>query len=285
MRLRISILILLTLAFVASAYPSTANAQNAPTALQGSLTIIGYGAGSPDDLAVGADDTIYFSDLKTNQVLRLRPDGTAEAISPTIRETEGIVQLADGSLIVVEQASNRLYRVNAITKTMAVFYSVGKLTHNDGIDGIAPETITGDLLIPHSPTGRILHISVDTRRATLLLSGFARPTSAVRGNDGLLYVCDEFGGAIYRVDEKYNKTAIAHMSLPDDVILDQRGDLLVNSLDGSIWQIDPETDKTTRLVMGLKAPHGIGLDSHGNIIIADAGFNEIFRLTLPGLLL
>ena len=283
MIIRIPLQLLLSIAIILPVvlYPDVSNAQSDPTARQGTLTLLGHGAGSPDDVAVGADDTIYFSDMHANQVLRLRADGTAEAISPTIREPEGIVPLPDGTLIVVEQASNRLYRVDPIRKTMILFYDVGNRTSNAGIDGISLDTLTRDLLIPDAPTGRILHISVDTKRATTILSGFTRPTSAVRAPDGTFYVCDEFGNKIYRVDDHGKRTIIAEMSLPDDVILDNNGHLLVNSLDGVIWQIDLNTGKLRQLVTGLKSPHGIALDSHGNIIIADAGFNEIFRLTLP----
>jgi serine/threonine-protein kinase len=275
------LLVCAAIIFLFVLYPDASFAQSDPTPLQGRLTVLGHGAGSPDDVAIGADDTIYFGDMKSNKVMRLRADGTAEAVSPTIREPEGIVALPDGTLIVVEQATNRLYRVDPVTKTMTLFYGVGNRTSNDGIDGISLDTLTGDLLIPDAPTGRILHISVNTKRVTTILSGFTRPTSAVRSSDGTYYVCDEFGNKIYRVDDKGKRTVIAEMTLPDDVILDNNGHLLVNSLDRVIWQIDLQTGTLMLLVIGLKSPHGIALDSHGNIIIADAGFNEIFRLTLP----
>src|SRR5690349_17779650 len=100
--------------------PSTTGAiENGPRALRGTLTVLGQGAGSPDDLAVGADDTIYFSDMTVNQVLRLKVGGTSEAVSPTIHEPEGIVVLPDETLIVVEQATNRLYHVDPLTQTMS----------------------------------------------------------------------------------------------------------------------------------------------------------------------
>src|SRR5690242_12485048 len=67
--------------------------ESGPYALRGTLTEIGKGAGSPDDVAVAADGSIYFGDMTANKVLRLKADGSYEAISPEIREPEGIVPL------------------------------------------------------------------------------------------------------------------------------------------------------------------------------------------------
>jgi serine/threonine-protein kinase len=260
--------------------PSTPDV-NGPRALRGILTVLGQGAGSPDDLAIGADDTIYFGDMTANQVFRLQADGTYEAVSPKIQEPEGIVVLPDETLIVVEQATNRLYHVDPTTKTMSLFYAVGNQTKNDGIDGISPDGTKGDLLVPDAPTGRILHISADGKHVTTLLTGFVRPTSAIRASDETLYVCDEFGDKIYRVEPDGKMKVIAQINAPDDVVMGTKGHLLVNGLEGVIWDIDLQTSKLIPVVVNLQSPHGLAVDSQGNVIIADAKLNKIFRLTLP----
>jgi sugar lactone lactonase YvrE len=276
---RLCVLILIVLAVRA-----TAGQASRPVALHGKLSVIGRGVGSPDDLAVAADDTIYFGDMAANRVFRLTARGIPEAISPPIREPEGIVPLPDGALIVVEQATNRLYRVDPSTKSMSLFYEIGNATRNLGIDGLSRDPVTGDLLVPDAPTGRILRLSADGRRVDLIASGFKRPTSVALATDGSLFVCDEYGNAIYRVDAKGKTSLVAEVPIPDDVILDSAGMLIVNSLRGAIWRIDAETGQKTMLVTALRSPHGIALDSHGNVIIADAGYNQIFRLILPSTL-
>src|SRR5260221_754187 len=86
MIIRIPLQLLLSIAIILPVvlYPDVSNAQSDPTARQGTLTLLGHGAGSPDDVAVGADDTIYFSDMHANQMLRLRADGTCAAGMSTI---------------------------------------------------------------------------------------------------------------------------------------------------------------------------------------------------------
>lgn len=251
-----------------------------PVALHGTLTVLATGLGSPDDLAVSADDTIYVSDMRVNRVAQLKAEGVLTIVSPAINEPEGIVPWPDGTLIVVEQATNYLYRLDPVHQTMTVFYKVGNRTHNPGIDGLSRDPLTGDLLIPDAPTGRILRLSADGQDLRITATGFRRPTSVAMATDGTLFVCDEYGGAIYRVTPTGKTTLLTTIPLPDDVIVDTSGNLIVNSLQGVIWRIDLTTKQATPLVIGLQAPHGIALDSKGNLIIADATLNQIFRLVM-----
>lgn len=261
--------------------PTISARAEGPVAHQGTLTVIGRGAGSPDDLAVGADDTIYFGDMTANRVMRLDAFGEPEAVSPVIREPEGIVPLPDSTLVVVEQATNRLYRVDPATKSMSLFYVVGNKTRNDGIDGISSDPNTGDLLIPDAPTGRILRLTIDAQHVSLIASGFKRPTSVALAGDGTLFVCDESGNAIYRVTPDGARKLITQITLPDDILLDRSGNLIVNALSGIVWQINPENGQKTALVTGLRFPQGIAFNSQGNLIITDARLNQIYKLVRP----
>ncbi len=252
-----------------------------PVARQGTLTVIGRGMGSPDDLAVDASDTIYFGDMTVSRVVKLNAKGEPEIVSPIIHEPEGIVPLPDGTLVVVEQATNRLYQLDPVAKTMSLFYDIGNKTRNMGVDGLSRDPISGDILIPDSATGRILRLTSDARQLTVIASGFKRPTAVALASDGTLYICDEYGYAIFRMPPGGKPSLVAKVPIPDDVLIDSSGGLIVNSLQGVIWHIDPRTGKKTELVTGLQSPHGIALDSQGNLIIADAGRNQIYKLTLP----
>ena len=282
-----ALLLLALLIFVIGSNHSAWAQDAGPRAMRGTLTVIGQGTNSPDDVAVADDGTdngtIYFSDITLGRVMRLNADGKGEIVSPAIREPEGIVPLPDGTLIVVEQATNRLLRVDPTSKTMSLFYAVGNKTANAGIDGISRDPILGQLLIPDAPTGRILKLATKPGSTPrMILSGFNRPTSIAESPDGILYICDEYGGKIYRATE-YGRAKVltANLSLPDDVIIDLEGHLLVNALNGTVWDIDPQTGRASPLVVGLSAPHGIALDKDGSVIIADATLNRIYRLTLP----
>src|SRR5205814_1495099 len=115
-------------------------------------------------------------------------------------------------------------------KSMSLFYAVGNTTGNMGIDGLGYDPISGDVLVPDAPTGRILRLSADAHSISVIASGFKRPTSVAMAADGTVFVCDEFGDAIYRIDATGKSLLVAVVSIPDDVILDSAGNLIVNSL-------------------------------------------------------
>ncbi len=258
-----------------------------PVATIGTLAEIAQGMGAPDDVAVGANGTIYFSDLGVNQVLALTADGTVKSVSPRLQAPEGMVVLSDGSLIVAEQGTNKLYRLDPATQQMTLWYAVGNRTANPGIDGLSSDPTTDDLLIPDSPTGRLLRLSADGQKLTEIASGFRRPTGLALAADGTLYICDEYGQFIKRIalngtgQARTKAQLVAYVPSPDDILLAPDGTLIVNSLYGTIWQIDPPTGKLTSLVTGLSAPHGIAWDINGDLIIADATLNRLYRLALP----
>ncbi len=264
---------------VAVALITAATATAEPIAVIGTLTLITKGFGAPDDLALGADGTLYFGDLGVNRVAAIALDGTVSLISPTIKEPEGLVALADGTLIVAEQASNKLLRLDPIAQTVTLFYAVGNRTANPGIDNIAYDPVTDDFLIPDAPMGRILRLRLDGTHLKVMATGFWRPTAVALGADGTLYVCDEYRQTIERITSDGKRSKVAAIASPDDVIIDTDGSLLVNSLRGTIWRLDPTSGATTALVTGLIEPHGIILDKDGNVIIADAKRNAIYRLT------
>src|ERR1700730_17895814 len=95
----------------AALYTPAWGAPSGPVATIGTLTEIAKGMGAPDDVVVGADGTIYFSDLGVNRIVALTSDGSVKPVSPRLQAPEGMVVLTDGTLIVAEQGTNKLYHL------------------------------------------------------------------------------------------------------------------------------------------------------------------------------
>jgi len=252
-----------------------------PVTTRGTITVYAQGAGEPDDVAVAPDGTVYYSDLHLNRVIAVNPRGQWTPVSPRIRAPEGLVALADGRVLVAEQETNRLYMLDPLTQVLTPFFSVGNVTANPGIDGLSPYGTTGDFLIPDAPTGRLLRLNAAGTTLTQIADRFRRPTAAVIDADGTLYVCDEYGYQIDKITPDGMITVLARITLPDDLALDGRGGLWVNSLRGTIYRIDLATHATEAVVTLLGEPHGLALLPDGSLIIADATGNRLYRLTLP----
>ncbi|HET7077513.1 MAG TPA: hypothetical protein VFM49_08680 [Chloroflexia bacterium] len=259
--------------------PATATPRPAAPAQPG-VTVLASGFGSPDDLAVDPrDGTIYFGDFANNAVNRLPPSGgTPVPVATGIQEPEGIVILDDGRLIVAEQKTNRLLLVDPRDGSKRLLRQMENNTDQDGIDGLGIDRAGGELLVPDSPNNRLLALSLDGSALRVIARGFQRPTGAAILPGGDILVAAEFGNAIYRVTPAGKSTRIATMYQPDDVVVDAQGMAYVNSLGGAIYKVDPNTGTRTTLLAGLKLPHGLDVDPQGNLVIAEAGRNRIFRL-------
>ena len=243
--------------------------------------MIARGFGSPDDLAVDPrDGAIYFGDFGNGAINRIPPaGGTPVAVATGFKEPEGIAVTPDGRLIVVEQGTNSLWDVDPATGEKRLLRRLENTTGQDGVDGISLDPATGDVLIPDSPNGRLLSMSRDGASLRTLASGFVRPTGVATLPGGDRLVADEFGNALYRLTPDGKRTRIATMYQPDDVVVDAAGMAYVNSLNGYIYRVDPSTGARATLTSGLLLPHGIGVDSQGRIVVAEATRNRIFRLS------
>jgi len=235
----------------------------------------------PDDLAVGLDARLYFSDIKAGTVSVLNADGSVERIAAGLVEPEGIVQqgrqYGSGPLLVAEQGRNRVVRIAMDFQSHAV--SVWRTFPNPGagagIDGIGPELSNGDILIPDSPNGVVWRVSGDGKTATRIASGLVRPVGAAVDASERIFIADE-GGAVWVLDP--TRRRFATLPTPDDVLVGRDGHVYVNTLgDNAIHELDAQ-GKQVRTITGIQQPQGIALDSAGNIYYTEFNASRIGRV-------
>lgn len=223
-----------------------------------------------------------FGDFTNRAINVLRPGAGAEptALSTGFNEPEGIVVAKDGAIIVAEQGTNRLIEVDPRTGSKKVLRQLVNNTGKDGVDGLALDPATGDILVPDSPNGRLLRVSRDGSKQEVIARGFVRPAGAAVEPGGSILVADELGNEVYRLKPDGSRVSVAYMFQPDDIVVGPDGSIYANSLGGDIVRIDPVIGHTSVLLSGLKLPHGLAIDRQGNLIIAEAGRNRIMRLIL-----
>ncbi len=242
------------------------------------ITHIANGFGSPDDLTVMPDGSILFGDFTNKALNIIRPGAAPTVLAAGIDEPEGIVVTKDGAIVVADQATNRILEVDPKTGAKKTLRRMVNNTGKEGVDGLGLDPRTGDILVPDSPNGRLLRMSRDGTRLQTIATGFVRPTGAAVEPNGNILVADEFGNAVYRLLPNGKRTRIASIYQPDDVVVGADGSIYVNSLKGIIYRIDPVSLRLTTLASGLQLPHGLGIDAQGNIVVAEAGRNRVFKL-------
>jgi sugar lactone lactonase YvrE len=236
----------------------------------------------PDDLYLAPDGMIYISDVTDNTVRRLGNDGKVSVVASGLSVPEGIVQLADGALIVAEQGKDRLVRLDPATGQISPFLALHNPPGGLGVDGIAIDNhIPGapSIIVPDSPNGTLLRVSTDGRKVSVIASGFLRPTGAWVEPDGSVLVADENAGALVRLRPDGSRQVLSHEPLTDDVIEDPAENIFVISISqGTVHLLHKSSD--TLLVKGLSSPQGLCFDPSGNLLVAESGKGEVVKVKL-----
>lgn len=246
------------------------------------LVVLAENLGSPDDLLLAPDDSIYFSDIGDGTIKRLDTDGKVSVIISKLQEPEGMVLLPDGRLVLAEQGKNRLLAFGLNTKQLTIFTQLQNKTGRAGVDGIVFDPKSGTIIVPDSPNGTLLRVSGDGKNAQIIARGMVRPTGAAIESDGTILVADENGNAIRRVPASGGAAqTVTSVPVPDDVIVDGEGNIYVNTLgDGAIHHIDVRTGRDQILWRGLSDPQGIVFDDAGNLILSDPGNHRIVKIII-----
>lgn len=247
------------------------------------------GGAHPDDLAFDPQGRLLFTDEHSGTVSRLNADGTVTVLLRGLPGPEGIIALADGTMIIAEQEAQRIVSFapgNPEPITLRALPGKPSAARcKDGVDGIALDQTTNTLIIPDSPTGEVYRLSLDGKTLTLLASGLARPVGAAVDGQGIIYVADECGGALWQITPAGEKTRIGGFGMLDDVAFDPQGDVLVTDLDPSIHaliRLNLVTGQRQTLASaGFIEPQGLVVDMKGDIIISDDVADRIVEYT-PG---
>lgn len=232
--------------------------------------------GQPDDLVVDARGRLIWGDLARDTVLAFDGRRVVTLVSG-LSVPEGIVPLPDGTLVVAEQGRDRLVHVDARGR-VSVLYQLVPVAGQEGVDGIARDPRSGDLIVPDSPHGTVLRLSPDGRRATVIARGLGRPAGAAVDAHGNVLIADENLHALFSLSPQGHLTRLATLPTPDDVVVDGAGRIWVTTLgDSGLWLIEAGR-APRRMLSGLADPQGLALDRCGNPLIVQSGNARIDRL-------
>lgn len=242
--------------------------------------VILSGGARPDDLIFDQQGRLLFSDFYNGTVSRVNSDGSVTQLLSGLAGPEGLVVLADGTLIIAEQHPNRILSLAPGSHSPVVLRNLpgtpSTAPCKDGVDNIAFDATTQTLIIPDSPIGNVYRMSLDGKTLMLLASGIVRPVGAAVDAQGTIYVADECGAAIWSITpagRSAKTTRIDGFGMPDDVALDQHGNILVIDLQPSIHalvRMNLATGRRETLASrGFIEPQGLLIDSHDDIFVSD----------------
>ena len=228
----------------------------------------------PHGIAIGADDSVYCADARDHTVRKVSPDGELlmtlgekDNPSPAIggepfnRPTHLAEDPRNGDLYVSDGYGNaRVHKFSPDGKLLLSWGESGtapgqfNIVHNIAVDG------DGWVYIADRENRRIqVFDSRGKYEAQWVNLSRAAGVCVGPGGDGLIYVGEYFAG------QSSNATG---MNLgPRITVFDANGNVMARLSD------QPRGDEPGRFY----APHGIAVDSRGDIYVAEVGWTEVGR--------
>ena len=224
----------------------------------------GIQLGTPDDVAVGPDGSIYYTDIMGGNVGRISADGHLTK-QPVATFNNPIAFDAKGRLFVAQAfQGDCLYEVDpALVKPPTkILCGSGEKGFPDQLNGF-DFGLDGMLYAPRPALRQIVRIDIATRTVTVVAKDLGgNPSSVEFDANGHLYA--SLGqGPVIRVDIETG--AVTNVTtLPfglDNMVFDNRGRLFVsNSDDGHVDRVLPATGSHRQLLKGgLIIPGGVAV--------------------------
>jgi hypothetical protein len=273
---RIAALLSVTLAAswgLAEARTDSHRARARPVACHSRLTVVAHAQGSPDDLAWDGR-TLLVSDINQGTV-GVVAGGRVRTVVAHLAEPEGIVPGPRHSLIVAEQATNRVVEIDLATRSRTTLAGLPLPAGKTGVDGINADGPAA-VYVPDSARGRLYVLHLRPRRLSLVASGMTRPVAAIRWGNAVA-VADEYANRIWQIGD--TRTPLAAVPVPDDLAVISHH-LIATSLLGQVWEAAPHLRMlSSALAPAASDPQGLVADGPGAILLADEARDTIYRLS------
>ena len=258
---------------------TTTLASCAAAVTRAALHVVHHFSVSPDDIAVDAAGRLWVSAREANQLISMNPDGTGVATMTVAGGPEGVA-IAGSRVYVAQQNVNAIAEVTPQGSTVI---TLPNHTANAGIDGIAAGATGQTLLVPDSPNGTLLELSLGSPPTTrVIATHLGRPVSAAAGPGGEIFVASESSPGLVVITPEGNVRKIGGFTDLDEVV-GYRGLLYVTELNRhDVVAVDPTSGASVVIAVNLPAPQGLAVTAGGILEIVDSTTAALYALPACG---
>ncbi|MGH7687209.1 MAG: hypothetical protein ACREN2_10395 [Candidatus Dormibacteria bacterium] len=239
-----------------------------------SLPVVTRIAGA-DDVVVEPDGSLWVDDA-SRTLVHVSASGSVLQRIIDARAPEGIAVLPDGSLLLAEQGSDRVVRLEPATQALTTVVQLTPRAGQEGVDGIAYDAESNTVLVPDAPNGTLLEVPAGGGALARLASGLGRPVGAALAGDGSILVAAEDARGLFRVPAGGGAAAaISDVTQGDDVVV-ANGVAYVTSLTAhQLIAVDPASGRAHVLVTGDPMPQGLAVGPGGNLVLTDSSTGTV----------
>ncbi|MFC7304433.1 hypothetical protein ACFQVC_09445 [Streptomyces monticola] len=233
---------------------------------------------APDDLAFGADGSMYIADLTPNRVWRRDPGGEFSLVSDTVQVPNGITCVGDRLFVNEMKTDGRLLELFPDGGDPVVL--TGGLALGNAMQ-LGPD---GCLYYPHMISNEVWRIPADGGSPELVAAGVHDPVAVRFDKGGTLVVLSRgVAGIVTRIDlaTGVRTTVTSGVAGLDNAAFDAENRMYVSSFaSGGVTEMHPDGRTREIVPRGLDGPFGIAVDLGGTVYAAD--HYRLARLTGTG---
>ncbi|MGM1063024.1 hypothetical protein [Saccharothrix sp. Mg75] len=223
---------------------------------------------APDDLAFGADGSVYVTDLVPGRVWRRTPDGEFDLVSDQVAVPNGIACVGDRLFVNEMKPGGRLLELfpgGGDPRVLADDLAMGNAMQ------LGPD---GCLYYPHMLTGRVYRVPLDGGVPELVAEDVHEPVAVRFDRGGALVVLSRgVAGFVTRVDlfgsggRSVVATGVVGL---DNAAFDDENRMFVSSFaSGGIAEVHPDGRTREVVPQGFDGPFGVAVDLGGTVYAAD----------------
>ncbi len=233
------------------------------------------GVRGPDDLTVGPDGSVFWTDFGFGEVRRRTPDGTTTLIASPGLGVNPITFSDDGRLFVcLCILGDQLFEIDpdGIEEPRLISDQLGPGCGLNGMDWGPDDLLYG----PRMSANEVVRVDVDRGTVETVATGFQRPLAVKFDSRDRLHVLDAGAGEVVRVDVATGDTEVVGRvgAGRDNFAINAEDRLFVSSgTDSSIIEVTgPETIRTV-VPGGISWPGGLAYvpttGGAGRLFVAD----------------
>jgi hypothetical protein len=244
-------------------------------------TLVSSGLNSPSALAIDAGGNLYVANKGDNTVSQVTPQGTVSTFATGFDCPSALAFDRAGNLYVANFNSGTITKVTP-QRTDTVFAS-----GFSGPAGLAFDP-AGNLYVSNYYAGTVSKVTPQGV-VTPFASGFVQPAALALDPGGNLYVLNQFGtrsGIVFKVTPQ-GQFPYASVSGPTALATDAAGNLYFGySLASQVVKASPQPGGgqagVTTYVGGMANTLGLALDPAGNLYVATAGPDRVYKYSAGG---
>lgn len=253
---------------------------------------LGGGIVGPDDLAFDSDGNLYCTEITSNRLSVLHPDGTTRVLNGDVPIANPVTVYQDRVFAGELRMGGNIREFDRNTGESRVILADVPMPN---AFEVGPD---GKLYFPAQGANEIWRVSLDGGPAEVVAKDLGVPDSVKFDKDGFIISTQVGSGQVLRIDPRNgSREVLADLApgLDNCVFIGER--LFVSHITGGIFELLGGGKWKPFIEAGFQWPMGLCVDEHGTVTIADGMFayaipkggarqqiGTLFRGNYPGFL-